>query len=228
MCTKRARHEFCLGGRMMNGLLLGAFIGGLAGSPHCIGMCGGFAVAGSDAPVAYHLGRLATYVVLGTIAGALGAAIPGPPWATAAVSGVMLLVFSLRLSGLMATPHIAQAPGFSRVARLLRGGRGWPGRLALGASTALLPCGLVWAAMGIAVATGHAAGGAFAMVAFWLGTVPALSVVATGLFRFSERGKRGRIALSAAVFLAGLWSISQRMPAEASDDGAAPACHETH
>jgi uncharacterized protein len=53
-------------------------IASLIGSPHCAGMCGGFAVwsgasgLGWFGVVNYNLGRLVTYVALGIIAGLLG------------------------------------------------------------------------------------------------------------------------------------------------------------
>ena len=53
------------------------FIASLLGSLHCIGMCGAFTAitAGGPKPVqltiAYHLGRLITYMTLGAVAGSL-------------------------------------------------------------------------------------------------------------------------------------------------------------
>ena len=48
----------------------------------------------------------------------------------------------------------------------------------LGVCLGFLPCGLLYAALAIAMGTGHPGLGALAMVAFGLGTVPALIVVA--------------------------------------------------
>ena len=208
----------------MTGLIFGAFVGGLTGSPHCVGMCGGFSVAASDAPVAYHLGRLGTYVVLGSLAGAFGAAIPGPPWVTAVISGGMLLYFSLRLAGVVPAPHLPNHWIVDK-GRQLVGKNGWPGRLALGATTALLPCGLVWAAMGIAVGAASAPGGALTMGAFWLGTVPLLAGVSAGFHRMGQTGRKARLGMAGVVFAAGLWSISHRIPAADAAPDEPPACH---
>ncbi|HSM06730.1 MAG TPA: sulfite exporter TauE/SafE family protein, partial [Longimicrobiales bacterium] len=71
--------------------LTAAALAGLVGSPHCMGMCGGFAVAcgaGRDRGLSWHAGRLATYMALGGVAGAAGAAIPGPSWVPAILSAV--------------------------------------------------------------------------------------------------------------------------------------------
>lgn len=57
---------------------LSILIASLLGSPHCAGMCGGFAAwSGSgglrwSGVAAYNLGRLITYITLGIIAGLLG------------------------------------------------------------------------------------------------------------------------------------------------------------
>ncbi len=208
----------------MEGWILGALVGGLTGSPHCIGMCGGFAVAASDSPTAYHLGRLSTYAALGALAGAFGAAIPGPPWVSGVVSLVVLAFFSIRLAGFGPEFHIGSGR-IVNAGRALIEKRGFASRWALGAVTALLPCGLVWAALGIAVGSNSAVGGALAMSAFWLGTVPLLAGVSAGFQRFAQRGRRARIALAVAVFCAGSWSISQRVPAAAESPDGAPSCH---
>ncbi len=209
----------------MEGWLIGAFVGGLTGSPHCIGMCGGFAAAASDAPAAYHLGRLLTYVTLGALAGAVGHVIPGPPWVSAAISLVVLGWFCLRLAGVAPEVHLGSGP-VVRWGRRLLGARGQTARFALGAVTALLPCGLVWAALGIAIGSNHPLGGALAMAAFWLGTVPLLAGGAAGFRRFARQGRVARYAAAAVVFTAGAWSIAQRAPAAPVDDGP-PPCH-TH
>ena len=58
----------------------------LLGSLHCVGMCGGFATLagaredggqGSGPVFAYHGARVAAYILLGAIAGALGAEVCG-------------------------------------------------------------------------------------------------------------------------------------------------------
>lgn len=207
----------------MTGLAIGALVGGLTGSPHCIGMCGGFAAASAQNPIAYHLGRLTTYATLGAIAGLFGSIIPGPPWVSAAISLVILTWFCLRLAG--AVPAVPL--GKSRVVeagRRLAGRDGvWP-RYGLGVVTAMLPCGLVWAALGVAVAANHTIGGMAVMAAFWLGTVPLLSAVSLGLMSFARKGRRVRIALAVGVFVAGAWSISHRASA-AGDADEPPACH---
>ena len=55
-------------------MLIGAAIASLVGTPHCLGMCGGFAAASAGSPAhlaAWHAGRLSTYAALGAVAGFL-------------------------------------------------------------------------------------------------------------------------------------------------------------
>ena len=186
-------------------------------------MCGGFATAAADAPVAYHLGRLTTYLTLGAAAGAVGAAVPGPPWVSAAVSLIVLAVFCLHLAGLTPPLHKGSGRIVDLGRRLIRQ-PGAASRWALGAVTALLPCGLLWAALAMAVGTGHPGRGLLAMAAFWLGTVPLLAGVSAGFRRLAQRSPRARLVLAGAVFTAGAWSITHRVPM-ADSVGPPPQCH---
>ncbi len=83
----------------------------LLGSPHCAGMCGGFVCfyAGQGgrgqalAHVAYNLGRLASYLLLGALAGLLGqtldqAGAGAGLHRTAAVASGAVMVVYCRLS----------------------------------------------------------------------------------------------------------------------------------
>jgi sulfite exporter TauE/SafE len=83
-------------------------------------------------------------------------------------------------------------------------------RYAFGIVIGFLPCGLVYATLGIAVAAGTPPAGALAMAAFGLGTAPLLSTVALGLRRVVARDLRVRRLLAAAVLAASLWSVAMR------------------
>ena len=196
----------------MTALLAGALLAGLVGSPHCVGMCGGFAtsVGGARASLAWHLGRLATYTVLGSVAGLIGGVgVRAGAW-TGVAAAVLLLLFAARLTGVLPSAPM-HLPGLVRMASRFATLPGLPARFAFGTLTALLPCGLTWSALTLAVAAGGGAGGALAMTAFWLGTVPALAGAAVGLRRLTTARPWSRRLLAAGVFAAGLWSISVRV-----------------
>lgn len=189
-----------------------ATLAGLVGSPHCIGMCGGFAMAcatGRDRGLAWHLGRLSTYAVLGAVAGAFGAVIPGPTWVAATISAVLMVWFALVLGGFVREPSI-RIPGVQRLATRAASESGAAWRYVFGLATGFLPCGLVYAALAIPVASGSAAVGALAMVGFGLGTMPALAAVTLGLRTLAFRSILVRRALAVGVLLAGLGSIGMR------------------
>ena len=85
-------------------LVFGAFLAGLAGSPHCVLMCGAFASAcARPAPGlgAWHAGRLIGYGALGALAGGFGASVPGPWWLPSAVAVVLLCWFAAALAGVL-------------------------------------------------------------------------------------------------------------------------------
>ncbi|QFI68587.1 sulfite exporter TauE/SafE family protein [Sinorhizobium alkalisoli] len=179
------------------------FIAGFAGSFHCIGMCGGFACAlgrdphGTAATLARHLlynsGRLTSYCFLGVLAGALGQAIctstgPSAPLLDAPfdlaqrllaiVAGVIMVIIGLQFFGLIKRPHpFAADAGGAKFASALRWLLGAPGRaapLAFGVFNGLLPCPLVYAFLAQAASTAGALSGLMTMLAFGLGTVPAM------------------------------------------------------
>ncbi len=196
----------------MTGLVLSALAAGLVGSLHCMGMCGGFAIACGGSvreTFLWNAGRITTYAVLGALAGALGGIIPGPAWVAGAVSFALILWFSLALAGLAPEPT-AHIPGIQKLATRAAQGDGRAARFTFGLANGLLPCGLVYAALAIPVASGSAAWGAAAMVAFGLGTTPALSALALGARKIATRSIWARRALALGVLLAGLWSVGMR------------------
>ena len=179
-------------------------LAGLAGSVvHCTAMCGPF-VLGQVAdgmarmPAArmcqaarlrgamllpYHAGRLATYAALGAVSGWIGAlpmpqAVPALLLALAASGFLLLALRRLQPGFAFAGPGIPSGPGWGNRLAAMAGriGDGRMRGLKLGLALGLLPCGLVYAALAAASASGPLLGG-LAMLAFGLGTVPALVVV---------------------------------------------------
>ena len=192
--------------------LAAALAAGLVGSLHCIGMCGGFAIlCGRRVPdtALWHAGRLTTYATLGALAGAFGAMVPGPSWLAAVISVGLMLWFSAALAGLVPEPRLV-IPGLKRLGSAMAGNPSLITRYGFGVVNGLLPCGLVYAALAVPVAIANPAWGALAMVAFGIGTVPTLSIVALGVQRLVARDIRVRRLIAASVLAAGLWSIGLR------------------
>lgn len=192
--------------------LLTALLGGLAGSPHCVAMCGAFASACAvhrPGFGAWHAGRLVSYATLGAVAGAAGRFMPGPAWLPAVLATVMLLWFALALAGLVSEPAIPIA-SFTRLGQRLAGRPGLVPQFGFGVINGFLPCGLVYSALSLPVALGHAGQGALAMLAFGAGTIPLLSAAALLLRRITATSLARRRLLAAAVLLLGLAAIGMR------------------
>jgi len=171
-------------------VLLLPFLGGLAGSAHCVAMCGSLPLAlsaggaGLGRHLLYNAGRLSSLVFLGAMAGAAGTALAafGPlaiaERALAVVAGTLMVLIGLEMTG--AIPAVT-APGARLVHRALGDLLGGVVRspspaapLALGVLNAFLPCQLIYAFAAEAAATASAGGGALVMLAFGLGTMPAM------------------------------------------------------
>ena len=196
----------------MMGFIGSAFLAGLVGSLHCIGMCGGFAIAcGGRArdTFLWHAGRTATYAILGGLAGAFGSMMPGPGWIVGLISTLLIVWFAAGLAGLVPEPHLS-IPGVKHLTTNLATRTNIVARFGFGMATGLLPCGLVYAALGIPVAASDPLVGAMAMAAFGVGTMPALTAVALGLRRVVMKNLALRRALAAGVLIAALWSIGMR------------------
>jgi hypothetical protein len=188
---------------MTNGnaaLVLTALVLGLTGSTHCIAMCGGIVGALSGGlvtlgrrrspaklrMVGYHAGRITSYAVAGAAAGAFGSLAQHLPFVEGAGLGLRILVgLGLVLLGASLARIGSPLAGLERfgapVWRLLRplaqdllGRPSIASAFAIGSLWGFMPCGLVYAALSIALASQSAAIGAMAMVAFGSATLPML------------------------------------------------------
>lgn len=196
----------------MIGTLTAAALASLVGTPHCLGMCGGFAAAAGRTPgelAAWHLGKLGTYVTLGMVVGALGDVLPVPAEALAVVGGLFLLWFGLAIAGLVPEPKV-MLPGLARLGVKTAGRSGIPARLLFGVVNGLLPCGLLYAALGMAMSTGSWWQGGLVLLVFGLGTVPGLTAAAYGLRVLLNRHRWTRYVLAVVVVVSGGLGIAWR------------------
>ncbi|MFP4138494.1 MAG: sulfite exporter TauE/SafE family protein [Halomonas sp.] len=218
--------------------LAAAFVFGLLGGAHCIGMCGGimsaltFAVPPSMRSPArlsglllgYNLGRVASYMVAGALAAALGTLLSLTAPARLILQGlaaVMLILMALYIAdwwkGLLRVEALGRRlwrhlePLGRRLMPVVR----MPQAVALGAVWGWLPCGLVYSMLAWSLAVADPLRGAALMGAFGLGTLPAL--LATGLAARQLAGlirhpaTRSLAALSIIAFA--LWQLWTLLPA---------------
>ncbi len=201
----------------------GGFAIGLASSLHCVGMCGGISVllgfdrrpAGIGATLRgqaiLHGGRVASYIMLGAIAGGAGGAIFGQLDASAGyqlmrwAAAVSLAWIGLSTAGLMPVPAFVRdlfAPRRTVMALIHRLPPDMR-RLASGLTWGLMPCGMVYGALLFALFSGAATTGAWVMLGFGLGTLPALIVAGFGFARLTAliRSRRAEKMLGIAIAL---------------------------
>jgi len=196
------------------------FMLGLVSSLHCVQMCGPIVLSYSVAieslqkggtgsstagllpnHLAYNAGRILTYSLLGAIAGVAGGALglvgrlAGFSHGLAIVSGAVMIAVGISMLGIVRTTllgsRLLQIPSslLKRAGRLLST-PGCGSRFLLGLMLGFLPCGLIYAALLKAVATGSALAGAATMLAFGLGTAGAL--LALGIFSSAVRMRLNR------------------------------------
>jgi sulfite exporter TauE/SafE len=99
-------------------------------------------------------------------------------------------------------------------ARRLSGPSTVPRALAFGALWGLLPCGMVYAALGLAAATGSPVRGGVTMLAFGSGTLPALVLIGSLASRLRALVARRsvRAAVGLAVALSGFLNVATALP----------------
>ena len=207
-------------------LLAGVLLASLLGSVHCGAMCSAFAClanAGARRGAWYHGGRLLAYVTLGVSAGVIGAGLDragrlaNVQRTAALVTSVALIACGIvQLRAAMRAQRFAGASQWGgTLARLVAGTASWDPRLragAIGLTTALLPCGWLWAFIATAMGTGSPLRAAAVMSVFWLGTVPMLVDVAAGARRWGPVTRvRWPLASASLVVMLGLGELTAHL-----------------
>lgn len=215
---------------------LTAFLAGLLGSVHCLGMCGGISGAltlGLPQPVrrsyvrllpyllAYNSGRIASYTVAGAFLGLVGnqmAHVITPHTALTLgriLSGVFMLALGLYIAGwwtgLMGLEKFGAKlwRHLEPLGRDLLPPKGLLQALSLGLIWGWLPCGLVYSALAWSLVSGGALEGAGIMLAFGLGTLPMLLAMGTAARWLAHitRMQRVRQASGAVILFFGLYML---------------------
>jgi len=162
-----------------------AFVFGLVGSFHCVGMCGPIvlAVPGKSifSKLLYNLGRTVTYALMGLVIGIIGEgfSLAGYQQILSVIVGAAMLLiviftkykhFDLPLSGAISKLWIFSK---NKLTPLFKSDAAMAPFL-IGLINGLLPCGLVYAALFAAVAMGGMLESSLYMILFGLGTAPLL------------------------------------------------------
>lgn len=223
--------------------LSAAFVAGVAGSAHCFAMCGGLAgafgmrarssmTAASNAfsnSLPYHAGRLSGYAIAGAICGLLGATLQTildlariGAWLRTA-SGVLLLLIALRMLSPWNPLRWLETLGakfWRRLQPLTQKTAALNGNahaIAVGFLWGWLPCGLVYSMLLFAALSGRAVEGSAILLAFGLGTLPAMltSSVFASRAQHLLRSRWPRVGSGALLLFLGVWMIWISLPAAA-------------
>lgn len=210
---------------------------GLLGSTHCVAMCGG--IAGAlvlSLPVdcrrepaclaryiaAYNLGRVATYTAAGGLGGLFGAALAGAGQVSLVqetlrvLSALVLIAAGLYLTGWVPWLNRIDRVGEPLWRRIEPLGRRLLPIRALGQAFwfgvvwGWLPCGLIYYALLLALSTASPWAGAFFMLLFGIGTLPAVAGMGAAAGWLADHARRRRVQQVAGLLLVaiGVWGLA--------------------
>jgi sulfite exporter TauE/SafE len=212
----------------------------------CGGIVGAFSLRHSETSrqrnmqLSYNAGRIGSYVLAGTLAGSAGAGgllldglLPVRPLLYALAS-LLLVIQGLHVAGVGRGLPFLERAGSKLWACL----QPWSRSLLpvdlprkaflLGALWGWLPCGMVYSALVVALASGHPASGAAIMLAFGLGTLPNLLALGFAAGRLRPRLGIGkvRVAAGALIFAFGAIGLARIVqPGEISVPSLTPGAH---
>jgi len=214
---------------MSESLIYMAFVTGLLGTGHCIGMCGGLvsALSLSEAGrqggwffhLLYNLGRISTYTFIGAVVGWLGSALAYTDrfkMVTRSLligSDVFVILVGLGTAGLFAWLNVSKLdfPGPMKALTVaVVGLRRLPpaiSALPLGLLFGFIPCGYLYAVAITAAQSASVATGALMLFAFGLGTAPSLLLFGSAAHWLSGRARTWMLRVAGLV-VAGMGVIN--------------------
>lgn len=210
-------------------LLASALMLGLLGGGHCFGMCGGLmgALTLAIPPeqrsrrlqllLAYNLGRILSYASAGLLLGSAGWALSNSPLASGLriAAAILLIAMGLYLAGWWSGLTRIEALGrglwrhIQPVAQKLLPVTTLPRALLLGTLWGWLPCGLVYSTLLWAASQGSPGQAGLLMLAFGLGTWPALLLSGLAAERLGHFLRRRGVRLTGGLLVIafGLWTL---------------------
>ena len=211
-------------------ILTTAFLGSVG---HCIGMCGGIVVAYTSSKIdqkssymqqtashlAYNLGRVTTYAILGALFGYVGGVVAFSPTTKGVLfllTGILMILAGLSLLGHFkflnsAEWSVSKYSWYQKSFKVLLSSKSYVSFYLLGMLNGIIPCGLVYSFAIFAASTANPLGGALVMATFGLATIPALFFLGF-LTKFLQKGNlRGTMMKLAAllVIVYGLFTLTK-------------------
>jgi hypothetical protein len=221
--------------------LVAIFLASIVGSVHCLAMCGplvGMTRGGWRLAIVHALGRLTTYTALGAAAGLVGSGLDlagdlgAVQRGATLVSGTIIVGWGVYQLAVVRGWIAARAPtpgtAFASALVQIRSRRAVRRAWLVGVLTGLLPCGWLWAFVITAAGTGDAGHGSLVMIAFWLGTVPAMvGLLAIAGPVIAHVRRRLPIITAVTLIALGLGTLAMRWRDAGAAQVSHPHCHET-
>jgi sulfite exporter TauE/SafE len=214
---------------MNTSLITMAFVTGLMGAGHCIGMCGGLvgalslSEAGQKGGWLFHLlynaGRITTYTFIGAVVGWLGSAMAYTDQfrlvtrSLLLASDLFVILIGLGTAGLFAWLNVSKLdfPGpMQAMTKAVHGLRKLPPALSalpLGLLFGFIPCGYLYAVAITAAQSAEVSTGALMLLAFGVGTTPALFLFGSTAHWLSGRARIWMLRF-AGLIVAGMGLIN--------------------
>ncbi len=209
-------------------LIGSAFVMGLAGSLHCIGMCGPLALslpvshrndgARVTGGLIYNSGRILSYSLLGLLFGTVGNFIIETKWQSvlSIILGVAILIYLIFPKKWF---HYSSTNAFGKPLMFLRQQLGklfqskkMSSIFSIGVLNGFLPCGLVYLALTSSVISASPLSGGMFMLFFGLGTLPMMfSTVFMGNYLNQSLRHRIRNAVPVLLFFMAVLLILRGM-----------------
>ncbi|ASJ96776.1 sulfite exporter TauE/SafE family protein [Shewanella marisflavi] len=214
---------------MIDFTITGAFLVGLMGAGHCIGMCGGLVGAFSQQLprrasdnillgqlkfiLSYNLGRIISYTLAGALVGGSASllstlfSLDAYLVSMRVFAGVMMIITGLYIAQIWAGVVQIERVGkwlwrlISPVANKLLPITDLKHAFAAGLLWGWLPCGLVYSTLTWAVAANSAQQGALIMAAFGLGTLPALVSAGVAARYFAQLVQQRKVRIFGGLIL---------------------------
>ena len=206
-------------------MLFSAFILGLLGSLHCVGMCGPIAFmlpvdrSNSFKKVSqiaiYHFGRLLSYSLIGLVFGLLGKSfyLFGIQQQLSIIIGILMIIIVILPHKVIGKYNLSK-PLYRIISKVKSSlGKALKKKtadtfLTIGFLNGFLPCGLVYMAVFGSIATGSLLEGSLYMILFGLGTIPLMTTaIYLGKFLNSTIKQRIQKAIPVIVVIIGVLFI---------------------
>ena len=191
-------------------LFIAALTMGIVGSLHCVGMCGPIimSIPWSNTQKAlqislYHVGRATTYAIMGALVGGVGQLILPKDigvWPALISGSVLILVFLVQSFPSWFQNTVFPASSVSTYFRKFLKMESVFSRFFMGMVNGILPCGMVYSALAVAILYLNALYSGLFMFIFGIGTSPLLILLSRikmylSKYPFFKREKTIRFAL---------------------------------